>query len=355
MDANESSSWKQSRASTTNRHEPKIEKTLLQLFLNASKLLDLALILPSDTLPQFQLHRWAFLGDSSNSTSFDITTIFTALSKADMGLPLDTISIFSADDQQFASLGTVSSNIDSMAGGDSASLHSSSTHDSSQGATSLPPILASVNGRSQMKNYIPHIVIINSILNYLSVSNRASFSTFDCNLCPSIQGNGPTSSPADLYAQLNNAIARSKDYGLPSTAGGPLLTMSSIDTIYDLQFFFNSLISRSLQHSLHQLSCASNRHTPQASRRSTRPSSVVHLRAAATQLFSKNASSPRALHSAAHFKLRGEKKKDKKKLNVKDLDGPEERTRKSGVDYSLEELFLNIDQIIANDFLEPSE
>jgi len=35
----------------------------LHLYLSACKLLDLALVLPSDLLPQFQLYRWAFTGD----------------------------------------------------------------------------------------------------------------------------------------------------------------------------------------------------------------------------------------------------------------------------------------------------
>ncbi|XP_074662898.1 protein DOP1A-like [Tubulanus polymorphus] len=37
----------------------------LQLYLSACKLLDLALVMPADSLPQFQVYRWAFLGDST--------------------------------------------------------------------------------------------------------------------------------------------------------------------------------------------------------------------------------------------------------------------------------------------------
>ncbi|ELU14591.1 hypothetical protein CAPTEDRAFT_134195 [Capitella teleta] len=36
----------------------------LRLYLAACKLLDLALVLPADLLPQFQLYRWAFIGDT---------------------------------------------------------------------------------------------------------------------------------------------------------------------------------------------------------------------------------------------------------------------------------------------------
>ena len=35
----------------------------LQLYLNACKLLDLTMALPSETLPQFQMYRWAFVGE----------------------------------------------------------------------------------------------------------------------------------------------------------------------------------------------------------------------------------------------------------------------------------------------------
>ncbi|XP_064627681.1 protein dopey-1-like isoform X4 [Lineus longissimus] len=38
----------------------------LKLYLSACKLLDLALVMPADALPQFQLYRWAFIGDTSD-------------------------------------------------------------------------------------------------------------------------------------------------------------------------------------------------------------------------------------------------------------------------------------------------
>lgn len=42
----------------------------LQLYLFACKLLDLAIALPSDELPQFQMYRWAFVGDPHEETNF---------------------------------------------------------------------------------------------------------------------------------------------------------------------------------------------------------------------------------------------------------------------------------------------
>ncbi|XP_064461644.1 protein dopey-1-like isoform X2 [Ornithodoros turicata] len=41
----------------------------LQLYLYACKLLDLAVALPADVLPQFQMYRWAFIGDSAPLSS----------------------------------------------------------------------------------------------------------------------------------------------------------------------------------------------------------------------------------------------------------------------------------------------
>ena len=47
----------------TNGLTTKGNPTWLNLYLAACKLLDVALILPSEVIPQFQLYRWAFTGD----------------------------------------------------------------------------------------------------------------------------------------------------------------------------------------------------------------------------------------------------------------------------------------------------
>nr|XP_054753790.1 protein dopey-1-like [Lytechinus pictus] len=44
-------------------------KTFLNLYLAASKFLDLALCLPSESLPQFQVYKWAFVGESNEGDS----------------------------------------------------------------------------------------------------------------------------------------------------------------------------------------------------------------------------------------------------------------------------------------------
>ena len=56
--ANLDASW-----ATTNSLATQGNPTWLNLYLAACKLLDVALILPSEIIPQFQLYKWAFTGD----------------------------------------------------------------------------------------------------------------------------------------------------------------------------------------------------------------------------------------------------------------------------------------------------
>ena len=56
--ANLDASWAMTNGLTTQGNP-----TWLNLYLAACKLLDVALILPSEIIPQFQLYRWAFTGD----------------------------------------------------------------------------------------------------------------------------------------------------------------------------------------------------------------------------------------------------------------------------------------------------
>lgn len=186
--------------------EPVIGALQLQLFLNACKLLDLALILPSDTLPIFQLHRWSFVGDAisfhnSNISGalFDLGALFSAsASSAAMVSDVNATPVSSRhqilEQQQ---------NVD-MSDGVSVSMHSSHSANNLESATStctittettnafdslslnsgisghesqpssLPPLssIATSNATATSRpypNFIPHIVFLNSLLNYLSV------------------------------------------------------------------------------------------------------------------------------------------------------------------------------------------
>lgn len=61
------STWVVTNSNGLNAHN---HPAWLQLYLSACKLLDMAVALPSDMLPQFQMYRWAFVGDSP-SLSFE--------------------------------------------------------------------------------------------------------------------------------------------------------------------------------------------------------------------------------------------------------------------------------------------
>ena len=189
------------------RFEPNISVPQLQLVLNACKLLDLAIILPSDTLPIFQLHRWSFVGDAISfhtpNGAFDFGTLFSAsASSAAMINDINAMPISSrhlmednTDGNQPSSMVSLHSShsasnfayeSDSTTIFDSLSLnsHISDSNFGGSQASSLPPTLSSSTSalpvsnssaptpanRVNYPNFIPHIVFLNSLLNYLSVS-----------------------------------------------------------------------------------------------------------------------------------------------------------------------------------------
>lgn len=153
--------------SNANRTELKISHSQLQLFLNACKLLDLAIILPSDILPQFQLHRWAFLGDVSTS-HLDLNTIlfnnrhdgFSADER--IGTPSGTLNAYPDSGPVSFTGSTVSGDAS-----DTSSMMSTGTHDSGQ--SSLPSYINSSNSVRYGNSFVPHIVKINYYLNQLTV------------------------------------------------------------------------------------------------------------------------------------------------------------------------------------------
>lgn len=180
----------------TSKLEPKIPTAQLQLFLNACKLLDLALLLPSDILPQFQLHKWAFINTDSFPLSTNIRQPIDWLGGISpfaepivLNLQTDS-SIISNISQQSSEQQTTSStsslgmveNLKSLP--ETISLNSTITFDSPQ---SLPANLNSSsslscsstitlnhqcnNNNNNEATFIPHVVFINHLLNYLTVIN----------------------------------------------------------------------------------------------------------------------------------------------------------------------------------------
>lgn len=182
----------------TSKLDPKIPPAQLQLFLNACKLLDIALLLPSDSLPQFQLHKWAFISDY-NIHSFDWNNLLiSGLTSANNNDLIGQInrhtqidnSILSAMSsvtggsssgdlsEQFSSL-NLELNLDNLKSHSETNSLASGFDTSSTGAPhSLPVNLNTSLNISNTKEtpmnittFIPHVVFINSLLNYLTVSN----------------------------------------------------------------------------------------------------------------------------------------------------------------------------------------
>lgn len=60
--------------STTNGLQGHAHPAWLHLYLATCKLLHLALILPATRLPQFQMYRWAFVGDDNSACDGDISS-----------------------------------------------------------------------------------------------------------------------------------------------------------------------------------------------------------------------------------------------------------------------------------------
>lgn len=144
------SSWAVSNGLNAHNHP-----AWLQLYLSACKLLDLAVALPADMLPQFQMYRWAFIGDNA---------------------PLSS--------------------------------------DGTQSLQEGPP-----RGKHE---FVPHIVRLAALMNQNNPNHES----------------------------------------LPHKNGRPLLSLTSIKHFYDLQGFFNSLVSGA--HSTIDVQCAFDGNSPAA-------------------------------------------------------------------------------------------
>jgi len=168
--------------------------------LNACKLLDLALILPSDTLPLFQLHRWTFVGDGTGyqypNHGFDLGALYSASAhSASNGLDFSNATptpsirhqMLDNDNSDYSlqtshSIGNFATSIDShdsIGTSDSLSMNSAmSSLTGESGPSSISSNISSASrstltpntAQQQHHPFVPHIVLLNSILNYLSVS-----------------------------------------------------------------------------------------------------------------------------------------------------------------------------------------
>lgn len=100
-------SWFTSPTSLVNGFVNQNHPAQLPLFLNACKLLDLSLALPADSLPQMQMYRWAFVGDSAShympsSSSLDTQSVDMISMSENVSLQTDPFcSISSASSPYF--------------------------------------------------------------------------------------------------------------------------------------------------------------------------------------------------------------------------------------------------------------
>ncbi|KAH9425389.1 Protein dopey-1 [Dermatophagoides pteronyssinus] len=325
----------------TSKLEPKIPTAQLQLFLNACKLLDLALLLPSDILPQFQLHKWAFINTDSFPLSTNIRQPIDWLGGISpfaepivLNLQTDS-SIISNISQQSSEQQTTSStsslgmveNLKSLP--ETISLNSTITFDSPQ---SLPANLNSSsslscsstitlnhqcnNNNNNEATFIPHVVFINHLLNYLTDS-------------------------IPIISQSNVTMC-------------PLLTMSTIESIHDLHPFFAAVLSRSNQNTMFTTSTQQQQqqHCNQSNferqpNESSSTSSSSYRRSLENRTHSANASINSQKQQQQSDRRKSSKNNGRRKIVADQL------LMNNCGGCSLDELYINIDRIIANDFLEP--
>ena len=77
----------------------------LSLFLAACKLLDLVTALPADVVPQFQLYRWAFIGEQHPSAALRSQRAATGVARENEATPAAKSNTFVPHIHRLAVLG----------------------------------------------------------------------------------------------------------------------------------------------------------------------------------------------------------------------------------------------------------
>lgn len=129
----------------------------LQLYLYACKLLDLAIALPADELPQFQMYRWAFVGDPFDDSTSSPTPRTPAVTTPDLSRSSQSLAAtVAADRLSIHSLNNnnTSDNRQSMKS-PSPSPTPSRTSFGAKSQVSLSPVLPAPSGPFE-----PHVVRI---------------------------------------------------------------------------------------------------------------------------------------------------------------------------------------------------
>ena len=146
----------------------------LQLYLYACKLLDLAIALPADELPQFQMYRWAFVGDPSDDSSSSPTPRTPAAWTPDPSRSSQIQSATNADRLSIHSLNNnnMSDNRQTMKS-PSPSPTPSRTSFGAKSLVSLSPVLPAPSGPFE-----PHVVRIEKTMK-LKVSCKLDYHSFN--------------------------------------------------------------------------------------------------------------------------------------------------------------------------------
>ena len=194
----------------------------LQLYLYACKLLDLAIALPADELPQFQMYRWAFVGDPFDDTASAATPHAAAATPepgksglAPPGHPGDRLSLHSLNNNN-ASESRLSMKSPAP------SPTPSRTSFGSKSQVCVSPVLPVPSGPFE-----PHVVRIERTMK-LKVRS-CCFTPFSC-ICLTIVAF------AVLWLQNPNPDL------LTYSERKPLLWLTSIKSLLDLHPFFHTLV-----------------------------------------------------------------------------------------------------------------
>ncbi|KPM03465.1 dopey-1-like protein [Sarcoptes scabiei] len=307
--------------------DPKIPSSQLQLFLNACKLLDLALLLPSDILPQFQLHKWTFVSDADLDSEINewLSPFYEINSSNRQSSMIDNCQFASCIDSLNDQPSSLNLDInlprtnDFKCNSETTSLTSNYDSNSTGAPQSLPINLNSTPANNTnhkeitatTTTFIPHIILINQLLNYLTVG----LFYFVC-FC------------------LTDTMPSYSTKGLSTTS--PLLTISSIHSIHDLHPFFLSLYARTKQNSFIESKAERSIKID----RDSLPNAVNFSNSRSK--LRKNANRKKSFSANETF-FSNEQSSSKRSKS----------SNNTGGGCSLDELFINIDRIIANDFLEP--
>jgi len=194
----------------------------LQLYLYACKLLDLVIALPADQLPQFQMYRWAFVGDPT----FD-------------GQP---VGVHSRPSSVMSPASTPTSETTVKIGGNNRNMSSCSIQ-----SLAVPPSYSSlsVNNNQQISDVSRMESRVTKSPSPSPTPSRSGFGGGKSYLSPSPILSVSYSGPFEPHVVRIERTMRMKNPNpeiLAYQERRPLLTLTSIKSLFDLHPFFQTLV-----------------------------------------------------------------------------------------------------------------